>query len=131
MSDATMWQVRLRKVAAYGMILLVAGFCYGIFVQKTGLAVPCLFRQVTGFQCPGCGVTRMCVALLQLDFAKAFQSNQALFLLAPVMGIVFLKYLVDYIRNGTWKLNQTQTYILYVCIAVLVIFGIARNVLPL
>lgn len=131
MSDASMWQIRLRKVVACGVVLLVVGIGYGIFVQETGLAIPCLFHQITGFQCPGCGVTRMCVALLQLDLEKAFQSNQALFLLAPVLGIVFLKYLVDYIRTGTWKLNRIQSYTLYVCIVMLVVFGIARNVLPL
>lgn len=131
MLNKDMWQLRLKMVVMCGTLLLVVGVGYGIFVRETGIAIPCLFRQVTGFRCPGCGVTHMCVALLQLDFAKAFQCNQALFLLAPILGIVFLKYLVDYIRTGAWKLNWIQTYILYVCIVVLVIFGIARNVLLL
>ena len=44
-------------------LLGMAGLLYGIFVSYTGLAIPCLFRKVTGLLCPGCGVTGMCVAL--------------------------------------------------------------------
>ena len=73
----------------------------------------------------------MCVALLQLDFAKAFQSNQALFLLMPMMIPVFVKYLADYVKTGKWYMNRIQTGILYVSIIILVLFGIVRNIFAL
>ena len=49
-------------------LLGMAGLLYGIFVSYTGLAIPCLFRKVTGLLCPGCGVTGMCVALVHLNW---------------------------------------------------------------
>lgn len=126
-----MWQARLRRVVAYAVLILAVGICYGVFVQRTGLAIPCLFHLMTGLRCPGCGVTRMCVALLHLDFKTAFYSNQALFLLLPVLGIVFFTYVADYVRNGKWNMNRVQSGIIYVCIVIMVAFGVLRNILPL
>lgn len=126
-----MWQVRLRRVAAYAGSILAAGVCYGVFVQHTGLAIPCFFHLTTGLKCPGCGVTRMCVALLHLDFKTAFFSNQALFLLMPMMGIVFFTYIAGYVKNGRWNMNRVQSGIIYACIVVMAAFGVLRNIFPL
>lgn len=128
---SVMWQVRLRRVAVYAGLILAVGVCYGRFVQRTGLAIPCFFHLITGLLCPGCGVTRMCVALLHLDFKTAFYSNQALFLLMPVLGIVFLVYIADYVKNGRWNMNRVQSGIIYVCTVIMVVFGVLRNILPL
>ena len=61
-------KARLKKLLMNIFLLGMAGLLYGIFVSYTGLAIPCLFRKVTGLLCPGCGVTGMCVALLHLDW---------------------------------------------------------------
>jgi len=37
--------------------------------------LPCLFRALTGFYCPGCGMTRALHALVHLDLAQAFRMN--------------------------------------------------------
>lgn len=39
----------------------------------TGHGLPCLFRALTGYLCPGCRMTRAAVAILGEDFAKAWQ----------------------------------------------------------
>lgn len=128
---SVMWQVRLQRVAVYTGLILAVGICYGTFVQCTGLAIPCIFHLTTGLRCPGCGVTRMCVALLHLDFKTAFYSNQALFLLAPVLGIVFFTYIAGYVKNGRWNMNRVQSGIIYACIVIMAVFGVLRNILPL
>ena len=68
-------RARLFSVFKKGGILLGVGFAYLIFVSLTGLGIPCPFHAVTGLHCPGCGVTRMCVALARLDFAAAWDAN--------------------------------------------------------
>lgn len=65
-------KARLKKLLMNIFLLGMAGLLYGIFVSYTGLAIPCLFRKVTGLLCPGCGVTGMCVALLHLNWKGAF-----------------------------------------------------------
>lgn len=68
-------KARLKKLLMNIFLLGMAGLLYGIFVSYTGLAIPCLFRKVTGLLCPGCGVTGMCVALLHLDWRGAFSCH--------------------------------------------------------
>lgn len=108
--------------------VLVAGVLYGIFVDHTGYVIPCVFHLVTGLKCPGCGVTRMCIALMHLDVRTAFYSNQALFVLMPVLAVVFLKYIADYIKTGRWEMRRWQNGLLYVSIAILLVFAVIRNV---
>ena len=71
-------------------LLGMAGLLYGIFVSYTGLAIPCLFRKVTGLLCPGCGVTGMCVALLHLNWKGAFFCHPVLFVLLLPLTAVFI-----------------------------------------
>ena len=118
---------RFLKAAGCVVLFLTAGLGYAAFVQKTGWASPCLFREVTGYLCPGCGVTRMCLSLLQLDLAAAFSYNPALFLLTPIFAVIFVPYLAGYIRSGKRELSRAQNRMLYVCIAVLLVFGVVRN----
>lgn len=120
---------RLLRVIACVTLIGMAGCLYALFVVRTGLAIPCIFHLVTGYQCPGCGVTRMCVALLQMDFAKAYASNPVLFVLTPIMVLVFLPYVAGYVRNGRWEMNRLQNVVLYLCIVVLIGFGIFRNII--
>lgn len=40
----------------------------------------CPFLLITGYPCPGCGITRAAFSLLRLDFAAAFSFNPSIFL---------------------------------------------------
>lgn len=109
------------------MLLGMAGLLYGIFVSYTGLAIPCLFRTVTGLLCPGCGVTGMCVALLHLDWRGAFSCHPVLFVLLLPLTAVFICGAAGYVQNGRFRFARWQNLILYVSVAALVIFGVVRN----
>jgi hypothetical protein len=58
----------LGGTAGYGLALS------GLYVA-TGVALPCPFRMLTGWQCPLCGGTRLGGALLHGDVAAAFGYN--------------------------------------------------------
>lgn len=120
-------KARLKKLLLYMMLLGMAGLLYGIFVSYTGLAIPCLFRKVTGLLCPGCGVTGMCVALLHLDWRGAFSCHPVLFVLLLPLTAVFICGAAGYVQNGRFRFARWQNLILYVSVAALVIFGVARN----
>lgn len=70
----------------------------------------------------------MCIALMHLDVRTAFYSNQVLFILMPVLGVVFLKYIADYIKTGRWEMSRWQTGLLYVSIVILLVFAVVRNI---
>lgn len=126
-----LYRKRLFLVLRTAAILLAAGGAYGILLHYTGIGLVCPFNFVTGWKCPGCGVTHMCLALLQLDFKAAFMANPALFLSAPLLVILFIPYLIGYIMTGKRQMRFWQNAVLWICIVILVLYGIARNVFSL
>lgn len=119
---------RIQKVLLVSMIIFICGIVYYIWIRQTRLAIPCIFHVITGLDCPGCGVSRMCIALLQLDFHTAYHSNKMLFLLLPILCFLLLQSLFFYIVTGEKKLKKAQSYTIYLCAVLLVLFGIFRNI---
>ena len=54
------------------MAVLLCGLLYFAFTSITGLGLPCPFRMLTGWLCPGCGITTMFIELGRLNFEAAF-----------------------------------------------------------
>lgn len=92
------------------------------------MGVPCIFYKITGLMCPGCGVSRLCMALIRLDFYGAFKANSAIFCLIPLWTIVFGVQAVRYVRYGSKKLKGWQDLSLYFSAVVLVAYGVIRNI---
>lgn len=108
--------------------LLGAGLFYAFLCFISGgPLIPCLFHLATGFYCPGCGVSRMCLALLKLDLATAFRANAAILLLLPPGLAVAFQMAVRYVKEGKSLPTPAQTAVLFLISAVLFIFGILRN----
>lgn len=105
-----------------------AGLLYALFVSVTGIGIPCVFRLVTGLKCPGCGVSRMCMALLHLDFKTAWHSNPAVMAMLPLGTAVALDVCVRYVRTGRVATGRASGVAVIFMIAVLVVFGVLRNI---
>ena len=110
-------------------VLLAAGLIYYVFVTLTGLYIPCIFRLITGWKCPGCGVSHMLVDLLRLDFAGAFAENPFAFVLLPFLLGYGIYRAVRYIfyNDRSWKKWENTAAVTVVVIAV--VFGIVRNLI--
>ena len=65
--------------------------------------------------------------LLRLDFAAAFRSNAALFILLPLGLAVLAGSAVRYLRTGERRPARWQSVSVWAMIAVLLAFGILRN----
>lgn len=61
-------------------LLLIAGLAAAIAVLGG-----CPTRRFFGVSCPGCGMTRACLSLFQLDFQAAFDYHPLVFVLAPAL----------------------------------------------
>ena len=121
-----MLKKRLKKAALFVPLLFVLGLV-GVWLSETGHGIPCIFHAVTGLQCPGCGVTRMLSALLHGDWRGAWESNAAVLTLSPVLaGLVGLS-LVRWIRTGSARLPRRADAVTVVCVVLLVLFTVARN----
>jgi hypothetical protein len=48
------------------------------------ICIPCLFKTIFNVECPGCGLTRAFIHLLEFDFVGAYDSNALIFIVLPV-----------------------------------------------
>ena len=118
---------RCRKVALIWGSLLSAGLIFAYGAVHWGWWLPCIFNQATGLKCPGCGVSRMCLALLRFDFAAAFSWNPAVFLCLPFLAYLLISLSLRYIRLGGLHLSKWQQRGCWIMVAFLLAFGIFRN----
>ncbi len=106
--------------------IFAIGLGYALLVMATGFSIPCFYRSVSGMLCPGCGVSRMFLAMLRLDFAEAFRQNAAIFLLLfPWNGAALLGILG---KPALFQRSKTWYWMLGVTIGILLLFGILRNI---
>jgi hypothetical protein len=77
-------------VAGLLLLLLVCGFVRQTLGWSPGewlqLVPDCAFRALTGFPCPGCGMTQALLLLTELRFADAVAVNPAAPVLVGAMG---------------------------------------------
>ncbi len=120
-------QQRFKYLLITTTIIVFIGFVYYIFVSLTGFGIPCFIRALTGIECPGCGVTRMLIALIRLDFKASFGFNPVVFCALPFLAICFGAQAVKFIKTGKNDLALWQNIIIWMISAALLIFGIIRN----
>jgi hypothetical protein len=120
-------RLRARCVLKKGGILLGVGVAYLIFVSLTGLGIPCIFHALTGLHCPGCGITRLFVALGRLDLAAAWDANALVLVLLPFLIGFGAWHLYEYIRQGKVRTSLFEQILIILAFILTVVFGILRN----
>ncbi len=121
-------KARLVRLLAWTGALLGGGLAYAALVRGTGWAVPCPFNTLTGLSCPGCGVTRMCLALLRLDFAGAWAANPGLMLALPALAVLLGSMAWRYVRRGEKRPLPWQNALTWGLVGALVVYGVIRNI---
>ncbi len=58
-------------------------------ITSIDICLPCIWRTLFGFKCPGCGLTTAFIYLLKMDFNAAFKSNCLIFVLVPA-GLFYI-----------------------------------------
>lgn len=118
----------LKNRIIKAILFILLGVLYLLVVNALGYGIPCLFHLVTGLFCPGCGVTRMLVAMIHLDFKEAFLSNQALFILQPVIYYFVLKQIYFYLTQGKVIYSKFERFLICFSIVLLLLYAIYRNI---
>lgn len=117
--------MQFKKQVRTLLLVLSLGIGYLIWLKLTNLAIPCMFRKVTGWLCPGCGITTLILALIRLDFRSAFQANSFLFVTGPLLlaelGYCFWKQKRGERLPG-WNHAAVVIYGIALCL-----FGVFRN----
>lgn len=119
---------RALEVARTVSIVLALGVAYYIFYRLTGIGIKCPTNLVLGILCPTCGISRMLLALSQLDIASAVYYNAAVLALLPVWTVTLVSYTVEYIRSGSRIPKKWHRAVFAISVALLVAYGVARNI---
>ncbi|MBQ3100354.1 MAG: DUF2752 domain-containing protein [Clostridia bacterium] len=117
--------MRKRILKIYGITLTV-GLIYYLWIRLTGLSVPCLYYETTGYLCPGCGTSRMFLHLAKFDVTAAFNSNPAVFSLLVFWNAVALFCFIG--KPAIFKNKRFLYLSLALSVFLLLIFCFIRNI---
>ena len=116
-----------------GLILAAAGVLFWYAYQKLGFRLehyipPCIFRQVTGYYCPGCGGTRAVYALFSGHLIKSF-CYQPIVLYAVVVGGCFLlSQTVERLSKGKLAIGMRyRDGYMWIALALIIINFLIKN----
>jgi hypothetical protein len=118
-----------RTLAAAGAGGILAGSAAVTYFDPTsaGFYPVCPLYSVTGFACPGCGLTRGFHALFHGDVLIALDYNALLPFFALLIGFGFVSLVYFSLRGKRISVNLLHPNALWSFLFVLLVFGVTRN----
>ena len=115
--------VPIAITIAIGIIVTI----YYLFDPSTNLFPQCLFYQLTGWECIGCGSQRMVHALLHGDFVAAWHYNPAIIVVSPILLVMLI---ASYLRNIKPRFYNVvySPWVVWTVIGGLLAWGVLRNI---
>ena len=113
-----------RKIR-FLLLVCLGGIACLVWLRLGGPSLPCVFFKLTGLKCPGCGITRMILALSKLDLKTAVRANAFLTVTLPYLASLLSYNAYKWIRNEKAGAKADAAAVLY-C-ACLILFGVFRN----
>lgn len=108
--------------------LAAAGILLAVIFSRFGFGIPCVFRELTGFRCGGCGNTHAVTALLRLRPVEALRANY--FFPAELLYAcsVVVQFTATYVKSGRKELLPKPEIINVIFLALLIIWSVFRNI---
>lgn len=119
-----------RLFAAAGVAAVTAGGAALWFFDptKAGFFPACPLYSLTGFACPGCGMTRGFHALLHGDVVTAMDFNAMIPLVLVFFGYWFLSMLLVAVRGRGFGFGNMSLGLVMGTLILLLVFGVLRNI---
>lgn len=122
-------QKRIFKCLSILFFFIILFLLYIFLNKKFAFYIPCPFHVLTGFYCPGCGITRCLFSLFHGDIKQAFFYNMLVFLYLPFLLFYFCYQCYIYILDKRDVfLTKIPKWILYSLLFLTILFGVLRNV---
>ncbi|MFL6466817.1 MAG: DUF2752 domain-containing protein [Pyrinomonadaceae bacterium] len=119
--------IRVLAVIGIGAMLLGAVFVWFFDPSQAGFFPVCPLYRITGFACPGCGLTRGFHALFHGDILTALDYNALIPLVSLLLGYIFASLFSVVLRGKGLILANWNLIFLWVTLGVLITFGVLRN----
>ncbi len=81
------------------VLLLIAAYFIIAYSLLNYFNISCVFLEITGIPCPGCGMTRAFLSLVTMDFYQAIKHNVVIFF----MPYVFI-YLIFELKHRVYDI---------------------------
>jgi hypothetical protein len=122
-----------RWTIALGACACAAGGAYAFAVDPASGAYPhCLFHEVTGYYCAGCGATRALHALLHGRVLEAAHDNLLFVVLLPMAAALVLRIVLPAWYHNRWPAESVKPKPLFLraaaFMAVATLFMAVRNI---
>ena len=118
---------RLNALVRRIVPILLLGLGYFVFITLTNIYIPCPIRFVTGYLCPGCGISHCIMHMAHLRFKEAFIANPLVFCLIPIAIPYRIYRAYSYVKYGREDFNKIEVFVFVLLLVVTIGFGIARN----
>lgn len=94
-------------VSVYILLILPFIFYFGVkLLVNYNSHTICIFKNITGNNCWGCGITRAFNELFYLNFKKAYEYNPRIIIIAPLL---FYIWIVTLIREMKFRFKTIKS----------------------
>ena len=116
-----------------GLLLAAIVLLYYFFYKKTGFRMekyfpPCLFHALTGYYCPGCGITRAVYALFEGKLLRCLCYHPVLPYAVILWGWFLVSQTAERLSGGRWNIGMRYRDIyLWFALALLLLNFLIKN----
>ena len=119
---------RFNKILRKILFFLCLGLAYYLLVTLTDIGISCPIKAITKKYCPGCGITRMFLALAKGNIKLAADYNLLVLCLLP-FGVVWGIYrAIVYIKSNKTDYYMWENIMLIIFYLITIAFWILRNI---
>lgn len=119
---------RALATSAVAAIVVGSGAVAYFDPSKANFLPVCPLYALTGFACPGCGLTRGFHALFHGDVLTALDLNALIPVWVLIFGYLSVSLLLFAVRGKGLQMWVVKPAFLFVLMGVLIAFGVLRNI---
>ena len=119
---------RKNNLIKGALVIMALGICYLIFYRVTDIGIPWVLKLVTGYKCPGCGMTHAIAEITKGNIKRAVEYNPLSVSVLPVMCVYLIYRAYRYVKDKSDEFKKWEVALLVIVLLITVGYGILRNI---
>jgi hypothetical protein len=97
MSVNSLRMLHIGRIAVFGCVLILLSIIPFEFIE--GGPTICVFKNILGIECPGCGMTRAFSYMLHGDLIAAVSYNRLVVIVFPLFCLVLIREIFSLLKE--------------------------------